>query len=136
MQHNIKQDTINKLFAEPDVLDSNWLGPSWIDSNRWQHVMHLSKTVDRLKDLPAHIERNCAEWQAFDQSPDDSLEFPPPWGECGPLEQLLVTKYLKPAALPTAMNVRRPDIAIELDALTIEASITELDQISARSEFL
>lgn len=60
--------------------------------------------INRLKDLPHHIETNWQAWKRFYEHPDCYI-LPAPCDSLEPLEQLLIIKHLKPNAFMTATSV-------------------------------
>ncbi|KAK4009113.1 hypothetical protein OUZ56_014249 [Daphnia magna] len=101
---NVQQETIDRLYAETPLLPSHWIGPSWIDGKTWQHIMELSQTVERLKELPQHMECNAQEWQEFCLPSHLARNLPSPWHQLEPLEQLLIIKHLKPDCFAASVN--------------------------------
>lgn len=115
---------IDRLYAETPLPPSHWIGPSWIDGKTWQHIMELSQTIERyfqevhsplcymslsglnrLKELPQHMECNAQEWQEFCLPSHLARNLPSPWHQLEPLEQLLIIKHLKPDCFAASVNV-------------------------------
>lgn len=47
LQSNVQQETIDRLYAEVPLPVTNWIGPSWVEGKRWQHIMELSKSIEK-----------------------------------------------------------------------------------------
>lgn len=46
-QSAVQQETIDLLYAETRLPLNSWVGPSWIDPTKWQHIMDLGKTIEK-----------------------------------------------------------------------------------------
>ena len=47
LKSNVQQETIDRLYAENPIPPSHWIGPSWMDNKKWQHIMELSQNIEK-----------------------------------------------------------------------------------------